>query len=250
MIKQEFCWADNADAESVAPIVAAQSRSRPVAAVQLDHRTGGDDDGGNASQQGICGNRLDQEFVDTEAFRLDHEIALAIAAQHDDRQVGIGEHAGRAHDPYEVEAVQQRHVPIENDHIGRGAADRIKRRHAVGRLERRRSPHVNSRSLTIFRMKALSSTISTLRDRSRLLMSSFRPPLITELLAGRTKLPRSSQRGCVPLETLPLLSPLISRMPKVRKSSTCGLMRGKSGSGSSISGMLRSRQGLPTIDRT
>ena len=41
-----------------------------------------------------------------------------MAGQHDDRHVGNRKYAGRAHDAHQLGAVEQRHLPVEDHHVG------------------------------------------------------------------------------------------------------------------------------------
>jgi hypothetical protein len=140
MIKREFltsrppCGFGRRQCRSAA--AGAAARFGLIAAVDLDHRAGLQQHRGDALEQRVGRNRLLEEFVDAEALRLQHIDAPATAAQHDDRQIGTREHGRRAHDANELEAVEQRHVEIEDDDVRGALADRVKPGNAVGGLDR------------------------------------------------------------------------------------------------------------------
>ncbi|HEY6699558.1 MAG TPA: hypothetical protein VI137_01880 [Pseudolabrys sp.] len=50
---------------------------------------------------------------------------------------GRGEHAGRPNDAQDLDAVEHRHVPIEQHHVGIGGANDLQRREPVRSLEHR-----------------------------------------------------------------------------------------------------------------
>ena len=80
----------------------------------------------------LAGNRLHQKFTHAQPHGLDRARMLAVAGEHDDRNVRIRKHAGRAHPPHEVGAVHAGHLPIEQHHIRIQRGDGGKPAQAVG----------------------------------------------------------------------------------------------------------------------
>ena len=74
---------------------------------------------------------MTQILVDADPHRLDHAPALAMGAEHDDRNVRHRKHAGRAHDAHQLGAVEQRQFPIEDHDVGREGADGVEPGDAV-----------------------------------------------------------------------------------------------------------------------
>src|SRR6202043_3235166 len=73
-------------------LVARQfARFGAVIIALLHHLTRSGEDGEKSREQRGRRHRLDQEFVDAEADRLDHPRTFAMGGEHDDRHVGIRE---------------------------------------------------------------------------------------------------------------------------------------------------------------
>src|SRR5262249_5814139 len=82
----------------------------------------------------LRGYRLDQMFVDAEPSCLEHAPALAKAAEHDDGDVGHRKHARRTHDAHKLGAAEERHLPVEDHHVGADGANSVERGNAVARF--------------------------------------------------------------------------------------------------------------------
>jgi hypothetical protein len=99
----------------VAPHLA---RFRSVTAAAFRHRPWIEQNGGQALIERLGGNRLHQKFMHPKPDGFDHAGMLAVAGEHEDRNVGIRKPVGQAHLPHESRAINAGHLPIEQHHIG------------------------------------------------------------------------------------------------------------------------------------
>jgi hypothetical protein len=70
-----------------------------------------------------------------ELDRFQDAPALAVGGEHDDGNVRRREGSGRAHDVNQVRAVEQRHFPIQHDHVGREVTGHFQRGDTVTGLQ-------------------------------------------------------------------------------------------------------------------
>jgi hypothetical protein len=85
-------------------------------------------------EDGLGGDRLDQEFGDAGvAGRIDAAL-FGMAAHHDDGQVDVGAVRAGADQPRELDAVQREHVVIDDGQIDGLVAENVQGHGAVGRF--------------------------------------------------------------------------------------------------------------------